>query len=275
MNIDRLMGNQVSVRISKIVKDTERAHTIHVRMSDSEFGVAPGQFLMVWIAGIDEIPMSVSFWDPPSLGITVLPIGEATSALASLQEGDWIGLRGPFGSSFDLDSKRALVVGGGIGMAPLRPLVYRLLEKGAEVTLLVAAKTKQELVFFDEFTTISNKRFSLKVSTDDGSLGVKGFATDAVRKELNIQDYDTVYTCGPELMMFGLFEQVKDMDVEFQASLERFMKCGCGICGTCAMDPTGTLVCVDGPVYTKDQLSSVAEFGKYHRDSMGLKKELK
>jgi len=81
-----------------------------------------------------------------------------------------------------------------------------------------------------------------------------------------------VYTCGPELMMFGLYEQIRGLNVRFQASLERFMKCGCGICGTCAMDPTGTLVCVDGPVYTQTQISEITEFGKYYRDAMGLKK---
>jgi len=274
MNIDRLMGNQTSVQISKIIKETETARTIQVKISDSEFEVAPGQFIMVWIAGVDEIPMSVSFWNPPILGITVLPIGEATSALASLKDGGWIGIRGPFGSSFHPNSKKALVVGGGIGMAPLRPLVYNLLEKQSDVTLLIASKTKRELVFLDEFSKLKDKRFTLKVSTDDGSFGFKGFATDAVHEELDIQDYDVIYTCGPELMMFGLFEQTKNMDVGFQASLERFMKCGCGICGTCAMDPTGTLVCVDGPVYTKEELSEVTEFGKYHRDSMGQKKEL-
>ncbi|MFW9769765.1 MAG: dihydroorotate dehydrogenase electron transfer subunit [Candidatus Thorarchaeota archaeon] len=274
MNIEKLMGNQVSLQVFNVLKETERSRTIKVKISNPEFEVAPGQFFMVWIAGVDEIPMSISFWDRPNLGITVLPVGEATSALASLKERDWIGLRGPFGSSFDLNSKKALVVGGGIGMAPLRPLVYNLLERKSSVTLLIASKTKQELVFFDEFTRLSDKRFTLKVSTDDGSLGFKGFATEAVREELNIQDFDTVYTCGPELMMFGLFEQTKNQKVGFQASLERFMKCGCGICGTCAMDPTGTLVCVEGPVYSKEQLSEITEFGKYHRDSMGLKKEL-
>jgi dihydroorotate dehydrogenase electron transfer subunit len=141
------------------------------------------------------------------------------------------------------------------------------------VTLLIASKTKQELVFLDEFAKLSDKKFTLKISTDDGSLGFKGFATDAVREELEVRTYDTVYTCGPELMMFGLFKQINNLDVGFQASLERFMKCGSGICGTCAMDPIGTLVCVDGPVYTKEQLSEVTEFGKYHRDSMGLKKD--
>jgi dihydroorotate dehydrogenase electron transfer subunit len=266
------MGNQVSVQISDIIEETITAHTIQFKMSNPDFKVAPGQFLMICIPGVDEIPMSVSLWEPPKVGITVLPIGEATESLNSLQPGDWIGVRGPFGSSFDVNSKKALVVGGGIGMAPLKPLVYKLLEREADVTLLIAAKTKQELVFHEEFSKLSDDRVTLKISTEDGSLGFKGFATDAVSENLDIQSYDTVYTCGPELMMFGLFEQIRGQKVQFQASLERFMKCGCGICGTCAMDPTGTLVCVDGPVYTKKQLSNLTEFGKYHRDAMGLKK---
>ncbi|MHA2076300.1 MAG: dihydroorotate dehydrogenase electron transfer subunit [Candidatus Thorarchaeota archaeon] len=272
MNIDKLMGNQTSVQVSKMVSETDSARTIQFKMSDPEFKVSPGQFLMVWIPGVDEIPMSISLWDSAVVGITVLSIGEATSSLVSLQKGDWIGIRGPFGSSFTLDSKKALVVGGGIGMAPLRPLVYELLEKGTDVTLLIAARTANELVFLEEFSNLSDKGFTLMTSTDDGSSGFKGFATDSVQEELDVRKYDTLYTCGPELMMFGLFDQVRETGVRFQASLERFMKCGCGICGTCAMDPTGTLVCVDGPIYSDDQLSEISEFGKYHRDAMGLKK---
>jgi dihydroorotate dehydrogenase electron transfer subunit len=266
------MGNQVSVQVSGIVNETDAARTIQFKIPDPDFKVAPGQFLMVWVPRVDEIPMSVSLWNPSKVGVTVLPIGDATTKLSSLREGDWIGIRGPFGLAFTSDSKRALIVGGGIGMAPLRPLVYKLLDNGTDVTLLIAAKTNKELVFFEEFSGLSHNKFTLKISTDDGSSGFKGFATEAVNEDLNILDYDTVYTCGPELMMFGLLEQVRTSKVRFQASLERFMKCGTGICGTCAMDPTGTLVCVDGPVYSKTQLSEISEFGKYHRDAMGLKK---
>jgi dihydroorotate dehydrogenase electron transfer subunit len=267
------MGNQVSVQVSKNITETDTARTILFKMNNPDFKAVPGQFLMVWIPGVDEIPMSISLWDPPNVGITVLPIGEATSSLVSLQKGEWIGIRGPFGSSFTLDSKKALVVGGGIGVAPLRPLVYELLGKGTNVTMLIGAKTAKELVFLEEFSRLSDKGFTMKTSTDDGSSGFKGFATDCVKEEMDVQDYDTLYTCGPELMMFGLFEQVRDSKVRFQASLERFMKCGCGVCGTCAMDPTGTLVCVDGPIYSENQLSEITEFGKYHRDAMGLKKK--
>ncbi len=273
MNMDDLMGNPISVKVSEIVDETENASTIMFEIKDTDFDFAPGQFLMIWVPGVDEIPMSISFWEPPQVGITVLPVGEATDSLTSLQPNDWFGIRGPFGSSFTLESQKALVVGGGVGMAPLRPLVYALLKKDAEVTLLNGAKTKQDLIFFEEFSQLSDRNFSLKVSTDDGSKGFKGLASDAVKEIVKENKFDTMYTCGPELMMHGLYDGVKDSEMLFQASLERFMKCGCGICGTCALDPTGSLVCVDGPVYTGNTLSKISEFGQYHRDAVGRKKK--
>ncbi|MGD9394827.1 MAG: dihydroorotate dehydrogenase electron transfer subunit [Candidatus Thorarchaeota archaeon] len=273
MSMDDLMGNPVSVRVSEVIRETDTALTIIFNVKSTSFRFSPGQFLMIWIQGVDEIPMSISFWEQPRVGITVLPIGEATESLCTLQPKDWIGIRGPFGSSFNLESQKALVVGGGVGMAPLRPLVYSLHKKGTEVTVLIAAKTRQELMFFDEFLQLSDSKLSVKTSTDDGSEGFKGLAPEAVREILSDNEFDTLYSCGPEPMMYGLYELVKDRKMEFQASLERFMKCGCGICGTCALDPTGSLVCVDGPVYSGNYLSKITEFGKYHRDAMGMKKK--
>ncbi len=273
MNMDALMGNPMSVRVSEVVRETESVCTIFFKTEKPNRKFAPGQFLMIWIPGIDEIPMGVSLWGSKKVGVTVNPIGEATKALCSLQSNDWIGIRGPFGSPFALSSKKSLVVGGGIGMAPLRPLIYNLLETGAEVTALIAARTRHELIFFNEFSKLSHKKLHLRTSTDDGSEGFAGLATDAVREILRKHEFDTVYTCGPELMMQSLYELTKDSKMSFQASLERFMKCGCGICGTCALDPTGSLVCIDGPVYTGEYLSKITEFGKYHRDAMGVKKQ--
>jgi dihydroorotate dehydrogenase electron transfer subunit len=273
MTMDNLMGNPLSVRISKVVQETDCARTIIFDIKSSSFNFTPGQFLMIWVPGVDEIPMSISLWNPPKVGITVLPIGDATEALASLQSNDWIGIRGPFGSSFTLDSKKALIVGGGVGMAPLKPLTYSLLEKGTELTMLIGAKTKQELIFFEEFSQKSDNRLNVSVSTDDGSAGFKGLATDAAEDLLSKEKFDTLYTCGPEPMMYGLYNLARERKMSFQASLERFMKCGCGICGTCALDPTGSLVCVDGPIYSGKSLSKIKEFGKYHRDAIGIKKK--
>jgi dihydroorotate dehydrogenase electron transfer subunit len=271
--MDNLMGNPTSVRVSEVVRETKSASTIIFDVKDSAFKFTPGQFLMIWVPGVDEIPMSISYGESSRVGITVLPIGEATEALASLQPKDWIGIRGPFGSSFRLESQKALVVGGGVGVAPLRPLLYDLLKQNVEVTMLIAARTKKELIFFKEFKQVSDAKLTLRISTDDGSEGFKGLATDAAKEILEENKFDTLYTCGPEMMMYGLYDLVKGSEMSFQASLERFMKCGCGICGTCALDPTGSLVCVDGPIYTGNNLSKISEFGKYHRDAVGEKKK--
>ncbi|MHA2602350.1 MAG: dihydroorotate dehydrogenase electron transfer subunit [Candidatus Thorarchaeota archaeon SMTZ1-83] len=270
--MEQLMGNPTAVSVTDVVKENKYARTLVFEHPAVE-NIHPGQFLMVWIPGVDEIPMSVSLLRPPLIGITVLPIGEATNALASMQKGQRIGIRGPFGTYFDSDCKSALVVGGGIGMAPLRPLTYELLDRGVDVVLLNGAKTKDELVYTQEFEALTINGFNLELSTDDGSAGFEGLATDAAKHILSSKTAEVLYTCGPELMLSGLHKLATEKKMGFQASLERFMKCGCGLCGTCAMDPTGDLVCIDGPVFNRSQLERITEFGEYHRDSMGLKKE--
>ena len=272
MKMDELMGNPTSVQIFNVITETPQSKTLQFSLKGPiEF--QPGQFVMVWVPGVDEIPMSVSSWNPPEMGITIQSIGEATQALVSMSKGDWIGIRGPFGNPFSANSKKSLVVGGGVGIAPLKPLVYNLLDEGSEVTLVIAAQTKNELIFLEEFEKLKHPNFKIEIATDDGSLGFKGFATGAVAELLDGNEFDTMYTCGPEVMMAGLHDIANKGKIGFQASLERFMKCGCGICGTCAMDPTGQLVCADGPVFTGEQLAGLTNFGKYHRDAVGMKKE--
>jgi dihydroorotate dehydrogenase electron transfer subunit len=273
MRMDRFMGDPTSVKVSEVVHETETVRTVVFETKTSGFSFKPGQFFMIWVPEVDEIPMSVSLWDPPRVGVTVLPIGEATGVLCSIEPKEWIGIRGPFGSSFALESRSALIVGGGVGIAPLRPLIYSFLKRETDVTVLIAAKTKRELIFFEELLKLSDNRLKVQVATDDGSKGFKGLATEATKSILEKNEFDSLYTCGPELMMYGIYELVKDTKIVFQASLERFMKCGCGICGTCALDPTGSLVCVDGPIYSGDALSKITEFGQYHRDAMGVKKK--
>ncbi|UCH04860.1 MAG: hypothetical protein JSW05_01510 [Candidatus Thorarchaeota archaeon] len=170
MDMEQLMGNPTTVSVSEVVKESKAARTLVFEHPDVE-NIHPGQFLMVWIPGVDEIPMSVSLLNPPLMGITVLPIGEATNALASTQERQRIGIRGPFGTYFDSNCGSALIVGGGIGMAPLRPLTYELLDRGVDVVLLIGAKTKSELVYAKEFKTLNREGFRLELSTVDGSVG--------------------------------------------------------------------------------------------------------
>ncbi|MFQ5831315.1 MAG: dihydroorotate dehydrogenase electron transfer subunit [Candidatus Thorarchaeota archaeon] len=273
MDVEQLMGSPMTVPVSQVIKENKTTRTLVFKHPKETLSIRPGQFLMVWIPGVDEIPMSVSSWNPPSVGVTVSPIGEATDALASVRKGQRIGVRGPFGTHFDTDCNNAIIVGGGIGIAPLRPLAYELIRLNKSVTLLIAAKTKGELIYANEFKAVSAEGFKLEISTDDGSVGFKGLAPEAAREITSSETPDVLYTCGPELMMLSLHRLAMERGMGFQASLERFMKCGCGLCGTCALDPTGDLVCVEGPVFRGEHLDRISEFGRYNRDSMGLKKQ--
>jgi dihydroorotate dehydrogenase electron transfer subunit len=273
MDMERLIGKPISVKVSARIEETKRITTLLFDLPYSHLEIHPGQFFMVWVPGVDEIPMSISLWDPPTAGISIQAVGEATNALTKLNKEDWLGIRGPFGSCFSIDSEKSLVVGGGIGMAPLRPLVYSFLRQDTDVTLLVAARTKDQLLFYD-FAESTNSNLHVEIATDDGSMGYKGLATKVAEDFVRNTKFDTIYTCGPELMMVGLLNLAQKENLRFQASLERHMKCGCGICGTCAMDPTGVLVCREGPVFTSKDLLKLEEFGKYHRDSTGKRVEL-
>ncbi|MFX0108133.1 MAG: dihydroorotate dehydrogenase electron transfer subunit [Candidatus Hodarchaeota archaeon] len=273
MEIEKHMGNPRTVEISDTQNDSKIAKTLLFDAGTPFPDFEPGQFLMIWVPGVDEIPMSISYWESSTAGITINPVGDATIALSSLSKGDRIGIRGPFGNPFTYGPGEFLVVGGGIGMAPLRPLVHNLLGLDGQVTLIIAARTKSELVYLSEFESYKDKKLRLVCTTDDGSKGHHGIAKDATEKVLASNSPDAIYACGPELMLSGLHQIAMERRIPFQASLERFMKCGCGICGTCALDPTGDLVCLEGPVFTGDELVRITEFGKYNRDSMGVRRK--
>jgi len=228
----------------------------------------PGQFVMVWIPGVDEVPMSVSHRNPA--GFTFKIVGEATSALSNLKKGDIIGVRGPLGRGFRLEGESILVVGGGIGVAPLRPLVEDAVGEGLMVHVVVGAKTGKELIFTNVFKRLADE---LTLVTEDGSVGEKGMAGDVAERIIRRGDYDQVYVCGPEGMMAKVFLVAEEVGVGVQASLERYVKCGFGICGSCSLG--SYLVCKDGPVFDSKMLRQVLdEFGLFRRDSSGAKEKL-
>ncbi len=231
---------------------------------------APGQFAMLWVPGIGESPMSISVMDKQDIcGFTIKPLGPTSSALCSLREGDRIGIRGPYGNSFTPMYGSSLLIGGGTGSAPLIPLSQLLIERGGKVTLILAAKTRSELLFLmDAERLLQPPRHQLIVATDDGSYGFKGFASDCAADLLKRQIYNMIYTCGPEKMMRKIFDLAEAKTIPVQASLERYMKCGFGLCGSCAIGPY--LVCADGPIFNSKQLREVSgEFGISKRDSSG------
>jgi dihydroorotate dehydrogenase electron transfer subunit len=225
----------------------------------------PGQFFMVWVPTIDEIPMSISYVENDSKGITFKRVGESTNALFNLKIGDKLGIRGPYGNGFNLTGKRILFIGGGTGIATLAPTVKNAIDKKISAMVILGAKKKNEL-FFEE--RLKNYGADLKISTDDGSLGFKGLATDLAREIINKEKFDSIITCGPELMMKKLFDITKN--IPFQASLERYMKCGIGICGQCCVGK-GLRVCEEGPVFDRKTLKNIEDFGIFKRDAAGRK----
>ncbi|UCC58423.1 MAG: dihydroorotate dehydrogenase electron transfer subunit [Candidatus Bathyarchaeum sp.] len=234
-----------------------------------------GQFVMVWIPGVDEIPMSLSTITADGLSsITVAEVGEATKALNQRKPGDTMGIRGPFGKGFTPTEGNVMIVGGGTGVGPLVPLTEKLAETAAKVTLLVGAKTKDELLFLDRLEkALSNVNSEIVFTTDDGSYGLGGLVTDQAEQKLMKETFDMIYTCGPEQMIYKMFLLAEQHQAPLQASLERVMRCAIGICGSCGIG--NLMVCKDGPVLTSEQLRSVKEdFGRFQLDLSGRKIKL-
>ncbi len=253
----------MDAKITQIVNETPSTITFFFDLS---LEYIPGQYVMIWIRGVDEIPMSLSYTN----AITVREVGEATSALFRMVKGDSFGIRGPFGNGFSLEGKSVLLVAGGVGAAPLGALAEMAKSNNIKVKTILGAKSAEELLFKKRFDNAGD----LLITTDDGSLGHRGLATDLVG-EMNLTNYDTIYSCGPEEMMFRVLNMVEGVGMSHRAqfSLQRYVKCGLGICGTCCIDPSGLRVCRDGPIFKGDQLIGT-ELGQYTRDASGKRVKL-
>jgi len=256
------MNRPRAVRVVKVVDEAKDTRTLIFEdelLSKAE----PGQFAMVWVPGVKEMPMSISYMRGRLAGVTVKRVGKGSSALYDRGVGSLIGVRGPYGKGFRPVRKKALLVGGGVGLAPLLPLAERLMEFGRPM-LVAGAKSREGIPFFDRARRLLGDK--VVFVTEDGSFGEKGLASDVAGRLMD--GFEVVYTCGPEAMMRKLYELAKEKGLEIQASLERFMRCGFGLCGSCVIGPF--LVCKDGPVFDKGMLEAVeGEFGSYSRDRCG------
>ncbi len=232
-------------------------------------GAEPGQFVMLWIPGLDEKPMSIACPDP--LTLTVDCVGPFTTALHQRKVGSLVGWRGPYGHGFRVHHDRhALLVSGGCGVGPMYFLAARLLGEGIRVTVALGARTALDLPYVARFEALG---VELLVATDDGSRGARGFVTTLAAEWLDRRESQpdhappAVYACGPEAMLVAVCRMCRERGLPGQVSIERYMKCGFGICGQCAMD--GLLVCQDGPVFPVEQLDGVRDFGQAHRTATG------
>jgi len=251
---------------------TIKSFTFHDKLAAK---ASPGQFVMIWIPGVDEVPMSLSTIDynKGAAAITVEKLGQATSKLHKMKVGDAVGIRGPFGKGYTLTKARnVMIVGGGTGMASIAPLTEEIAkQKRRRVTFLQGAKTYNELLFLERTKTVlATLHHRIVVTTEDGTYGRKGLVTEAAEQLLEKEKFDTVYACGPEQMMYKMFLLTEHFKAPFQASLERLVRCAIGLCGTCVMGKFR--ICRDGPVFSGEQLREVRnEFGHFSRGFDGRK----
>jgi dihydroorotate dehydrogenase electron transfer subunit len=221
----------------------------------------PGQFLMLWIPSIDEIPLSIMKTEGTSVSVTVKNVGDATRHLHGLTQGDTIGVRGPYGNHFTPNSGNVLLVGGGTGIAPLLFLAKQLATTAKRLSLIIGAKTRNEVLFLNQLEPLCTEPPT--ATTEDGTYGLKCLATQPLKQLLEKVKFDMVYTCGPEPMTRHVFQLTEKHHVPLEASLERLMRCGIGICGSCMMGKYR--VCKDGPVFNNKRLRQV-------KDELGISK---
>jgi dihydroorotate dehydrogenase electron transfer subunit len=260
-----------TVKIQRVKIENIRVKTFFF---EDEFcsSAEPGQFVMVWIPGVDEIPLSLSSISEDKFSsITVAEVGEATRALSKLSVGAVIGVRGPFGNHFKIIGKEALVIGGGTGMASLIGLIRKLLAKDVKTMVIQGAETISELLFLKQLTSLSAKSgLETVFTTEDGSYGIKGVVTESVERVLFSRKFDMAYTCGPEKMISKVYFLARKYGVSLQACLERLMRCAVGICGSCVIGKYR--VCKDGPVFDQTQLATLEEkLGKFKYGFSGEK----
>lgn len=257
-------------RIKDIKKETEMVQTFTF---DTSFCAKPGQFVMVWLPGVGEKPMSVAYDDENGLKITFFAVGPVTRKLAECQVGDLVGLRGPFGTHYEWEKGQHLaLVAGGYGAAPMYFAAKTADQDNCTMDAFVGARSEEHLLYLDELSSIKN--VTLHIATDDGSKGFKGFNVQELTEWLGQgNSADQIFACGPEMMLKAISELSSDHKIPSQLSLERYMKCGYGLCGNCTVDPLGIRLCIDGPVVKNETCVKIEEFGKYHRDALGKKHE--
>lgn len=216
----------------------------------------PGQFVQVYIENCRNTylrrPISINFVDKNKneLWLLIRNAGEGTNHLLQAQCGDILNLILPLGNGFSIKPGKILLIGGGVGVAPLLLLGEKLHEHGSSVSYLIGAKSKNDLLQIDEFAKYGN----IYLSTEDGSIGNKGFVT---QNEILQSDFDFIQCCGPLPMMKAVAKIAHERHIGCEVSLENMMACGVGACLCCVEDTVSggnVCVCKNGPVFNINDL---------------------
>ena len=256
------------VGIKKELPDTV---TLDLRAPDGmPFEFEPGQFNMLYAFGVGEIPISISgdTSDPMQLVHTIRVVGKVSQAFARLKEGDSIGVRGPYGVGWPVNNIKGsdvVIVGGGLGLAPLRPAIYSVLANRGQygnVVILYGARTPNDLLFEDQLHEWRG-RFDIHLDVivdraEAGWPGRVGVVTKLIDNAVFDPEETAALVCGPEIMMRYAVQALADRGVDTKnvyVSMERNMHCALGFCGHCQLG--GTFVCRDGPVFAYDTISEL------------------
>jgi NAD(P)H-flavin reductase len=255
-------------RVRRKTRNTHDTVTLEIEPGEAPAPFGPGQFNMLYLFGLGEIPISISGdpGDAGSLVHTIRAVGPVSGALRALRRGAVVGVRGPFGSAWPLaeaEGRDVVVMAGGIGLAPLRPAVYRLLahrDRYRRVVLIYGARTPGDLLYTRELERWRS-RFDaqIEVTVDAappgawrGHVGVAG--TLLPRAEFEASD-TIAMVCGPEVMMRYAIADLRHRGLgpeQIYLSMERNMRCAVGFCGHCQFGPA--FVCRDGPVFRYDRV---------------------
>lgn len=248
--------------VERRVEEYPGTFTFYIKnqADDSIANFQPGQFNMLYAFGAGEVPISMSgsVENSATYAHTIRSLGHTTQALEYLREGDQLGVRGPFGSCWPIEktaAKTVLLIAGGLGLAPLRPLVYSLLSTNSapkEVHLFYGAKNPSEMLYQDELTSWA-QHMTVHTSVDNATpdwQGNVGVVTSLLNTMPIIAEETIAFVCGPEIMMRFALQTLLKKELprsSIYLSMERNMKCATGHCGHCQWGPT--FICKDGPVF--------------------------
>lgn len=263
-----------SARIDRITRESPGVATYDLVFDDPDladrFSFRPGQFNMLYLPGVGEIAISICGdpSDQSKVPHTIREAGNVTQTLARLSEGDCVGVRGPFGSSWPMDEcagKDLVLIAGGIGLAPLRPVIMELLENREQfgtITLLHGARTPDGLLYPGEYADWRSRGLDIQSTVDRGTAGWVGHVGVVTvlldRLPLTNLNNTLLLTCGPEVMMWYAIQTALRRGLPAESiyvSLERNMNCAIGLCGHCQFGPE--FVCKDGPVFRFDRVASI------------------
>jgi sulfhydrogenase subunit gamma (sulfur reductase) len=262
-------------KVTEIIEETRDVRTLRVQFVEADaagpLSFEPGQFCLISVLGVGEAAFCISSspLDTSSLEITVKRLGKVTAALHDLEVDDTLGFRGPYGNAFPLKRLKGrdiVIAGGGIGIAPLRPVILKMLaerDQYGKILILYGARTVRDFLYRREFEAWENRGDIAVVTTvdpggeEDAWRAKIGFVP-TILEELGPPSDSVLITCGPAAMLKVIFESARRLGFkpgDVITTLEMKMSCGVGTCGRCNIG--SVYVCKDGPVFTLEEIEAL------------------